>query len=262
MGDFETVRLEIGRGIATVILSQPQRLNATTPRVIGEIMAAVDMSLQEGARVLVLTGEGRAFCSGAGLKDEQGAPALTGDLGLVLEEHYNPLFLRLAELPIPIVSVVQGPAAGAGCSLALAADFVIASHAAYFLMAFVNIGLVPDMGATWLLPRLVGLSRATEMLMLGEKLSAQKAEAWGLIYRATTPEALSETAAALAERLARGPTAAYGLLRTALRAGLHQPLAASLALERANQRRAGDTADCAEGVQAFLEKRPAVFTGA
>jgi 2-(1,2-epoxy-1,2-dihydrophenyl)acetyl-CoA isomerase len=262
MGDFETVRLEVGQGVATITLSQPQRLNATTPLVIGEIMAAVDLSLQEGARVLVFTGEGRAFCSGAGLKDEHGAPTLTGDLGQVLEDHYNPLFVRLAELPIPIVSLVQGPAAGAGCSLALAADFVIASHAAYFLMAFVNIGLVPDMGATWLLPRLVGLPRATEMMMLGEKVSAQSAEAWGLIYRATPAEALQGTAAALIERLARGPTVAFGLLRTALRAGLHQPLAASLALERLNQRRAGDTADCAEGVRAFLEKRAAVFTGA
>ena len=262
MGDFQTIRFQVSDGVATITLNQADRLNPLDAQTISEIFAALDTTLASKSRVLVFRGAGRAFSSGAGLKDANGDPALSGDLGQVLEDFFNPLLERLCALPIPIVSVVQGVAAGAGCSLALASDFVIASSKAYFLMAFVNIGLVPDMGATWLLPRLIGVARATEMMMLGGKIAAEQAAAWGLIHRAVPPEDLEEAASDLITRLGRGPTVAYGMLRTTLRAGLHAPLAEILAMERRNQRTAGQTSDSAEGIQAFLDKRPAAFIGA
>jgi len=261
MSEFETIRFEHVGAIARITLAKPKQFNATSPTMVGEILRALDETEANKARVLVISGEGPAFSSGAEIKDKEGRLLLTGDLGQVLEDLYNPLLGRLMHFPIPIISLVNGVAAGAGCSLALAADFVVASRSAYFLMAFVKIGLVPDMGATWLLPRLVGLSRATSLLMLGDRLNAETAEQWGMIHKCVDPDDLERYGAELAARLGSGPTVAYGLLRSSLRAALHQPLGESLERERRDQRTAGYTRDCAEGVDAFVNKRLAVFTG-
>ncbi|OZA62466.1 MAG: 2-(1,2-epoxy-1,2-dihydrophenyl)acetyl-CoA isomerase, partial [Sphingomonadales bacterium 39-62-4] len=173
----------------------------------------------------------------------------------------NPLMLTLSRLAVPVVTAVNGPAAGVGCSIALAADFVVAGHSAYFLQAFVNIGLVPDGGASWMLTRLVGKARATQMMMLGEKISAEKAESWGLIYKAVDDAALQDEAMALATRLAAGPTVALGTMRKNLAKALEVDYASALLVEAEGQWQAGSSADAGEGGKAFLEKRKPVFTG-
>lgn len=178
-----------------------------------------------------------------------------------LVEHYNPAMLALAELPIPVVSAVRGAAAGIGCSLALAADFCVTSETAYFLHAFVNIGLVPDGGASWMLPRLIGRARAAEMMLLGERVAAAKALDWGLIHKVVADDALDAQAFALAERLAAGPSVALGLMRRALQAGFESDYATALAREAEDQRTARATQDGEEGGRAFFEKRPPRFLG-
>jgi 2-(1,2-epoxy-1,2-dihydrophenyl)acetyl-CoA isomerase len=167
----------------------------------------------------------------------------------------------MAALEVPIVTAVNGAAVGAGCSIALAGDIVVAAHSAYFLQAFINIGLVPDGGATWMLPRLAGKARALAMMMLGERVSAEQAESWGMIFRAVPDEQLLPLALRYAERLAQGPTKAYTLIRQGIRKSLESTLSETLKLERINQKVAGQTADFAEGVAAFRAKRPARFTG-
>jgi len=254
---YEHILLKQERGIATLTLNRPTALNALKLELISEMSHAVDRLRDEKtARVLLITGAGRAFCSGADLSG--GFPT---DAGAPLETHYNPLVERLMALPIPVVSAVNGAAAGAGCSLALAADIVLAARSAYFLQAFVNIGLVPDAGSTWLLPRLVGRARAQAMMMLGERISAEQAEQWGLIYKVVGDEALTQEAEALATKLANGPTRAYAMLRQALRASLECTLTESLRIERFNQLQAGRTEDFVEGASAFLAKRPPAFKG-
>ncbi|NJO31914.1 MAG: 2-(1,2-epoxy-1,2-dihydrophenyl)acetyl-CoA isomerase [Rhodospirillales bacterium] len=254
---YKTISFVVSEGVATLTLRRPGRLNALIPAMTDEANDALDRLDSERARVLLVTGEGRGFCSGADLQ-----AGLAADAGEVLEQHYNPFCERLAALQVPIVSAVNGVAAGAGCSLALAGDFVLAARSAYFLLAFANIGLVPDVGATWLVTRLVGRARATEMMILGERVPAEAAEAWGLIYRAVDDEALMSEARTLALRLATGPTRAYSLIRNAIRASYDGTFSDTLALERSNQRLAGDSADFKEGVDAFLNKRKARFTGA
>ncbi len=214
---------------------------------------------RSGARCLLLTGEGRGFSSGADLAGS--AAACPRMRARRCEKHFNPLVEALFALPIPVVAAVNGPAAGAGCSLALAADIVIAARSAYFLQAFVNIGLIPDAGATWLLPRLAGRARAMEMMMLGERVPAEKALEWGLISRVVEDEALDSEAVALATRLAQGPTVALGLIRKLAREAGHAPLSEALAAERAAQRTAGETRDFKGAVMAFLQKQPARFEG-
>ena len=257
MQSYETIRADLTDGVATLTLARPGRLNALIPPVIAEATDAIERFLLAGARVLVITGEGRAFSSGADLHD-----GLPDDVGEVLEVHVNPFLERLYDLPIPVVSAVNGLAAGAGCGLALAADFVIAARSAYFLLAFVNVGLVPDFGATWILPRLVGKARASEMMMLGERVSAEKAEAWGMIYKSVEDASLTSESWTLAKRLANGPTRAYGMIRKALRRSYDGTFSETIAIERSNQRDAGRTADYREGISAFLAKRAATFTGA
>lgn len=256
---FEHIRLEQNpAGVAAVTLARPDRLNALANRTADELRAAVDAVAASGARCLLLAGEGRGFSSGA---DLAGGGALPDDAGEALEKHFNPLIEALFALDIPVVAAVQGPCAGAGCSLALSADIVIAARSAYFLQAFVNIGLIPDAGATWLLPRLAGRARAIEMMMLGERVPAEKALDWGLISRVVEDEHLASEAVLLATMLARGPTVALGLIRRLARDAEQLPLSEALAAERAAQREAGRTNDFKSGVTAFLEKRQPRFEG-
>jgi 2-(1,2-epoxy-1,2-dihydrophenyl)acetyl-CoA isomerase len=255
--NYEHITLRHEGGVATLTLNRPAALNALRLEMLAEMSHAVERIHEEKtARVLLITGAGRAFCAGADISGQ-----FPADAGEPLETHYNPLIERLLQLPMPVVSAVNGPAAGAGCSLALLADFVIAARSAYFLQAFVNIGLVPDAGATWMLPRLVGRARATAMMMLGERIPAGQAEQWGLIYRAVDDDALARESQALATRLAAGPTLAYAMIRRALRASLECSFTESLGIERSNQRVAGSTADFVEGVSAFLARRPPAFKG-
>ena len=264
---YEHILFDEADGVATLTINRPAQLNALHVGVIGEMIDAVDRVRDGGtARALLMTGAGRGFSSGADLAGGgAGGGASRGsgpvDAGKVLETHFNPLLERLFALPVPFITAVNGPAAGAGCSFALAGDIVIAARSAYFLQAFVNIGLVPDVGATWLLPRLAGRARAQAMMMLGEKIPAQTALDWGMIWQVVDDADLMPTARAMAARLARGPTRAYALIRAGLRDCLDKPLGEALRVERLNQMQAGRSSDFAEGVTAFLQKRPAAFTG-
>lgn len=258
--EYETIQVERIGHVLKIVLDRPDRLNACPPDMAVEIASAV--TKLDGARAVLITGAGRAFCSGADLTVE-GESSISGGLGAysALTMAYNPMMQTLARLPVPIVTAVNGPAAGIGCSIALAGDFVLAGRKAYFLQAFVNIGLVPDGGSSWMLTRLVGKARATEMMMLGEKVGAEKAENWGLIYKAVDDDALLDDALALATRLANGPTVALGVMRQNLAKALEMDYASALLNEAEGQRIAGDSADANEGSAAFLEKRKAVFTG-
>lgn len=259
---YETIRLDIADTVATITLNRPERLNAAPPHMFDEIGNALKSLGDAGARALVITGEGRAFCSGADLS-ATGNASISGGEGAyrALTESYHPLILMLSQLSIPVVSAVNGPAAGIGCSLALAADFTIAAKSAYFLQAFVNIGLVPDGGASWMLTRLIGKARATQMMLLGEKIPAEKAADWGLIYKAVDDAVLQEEARALALRLAKGPTLAIGMMRRGIANALEQGYAEAMNAEAAHQRIAGNSADAGEGTESFLQKRKPVFTG-
>lgn len=258
---YDTINFEVADSIATVTLNRPERLNAAPPAMFDEISDALDNL--GGARALLITGAGRAFCSGADLQARGGA-SVTGSGGSygALTRHYNPTMMKLARLNIPVITAVNGPAAGVGCSLALAGDFAIAGKSAYFLQAFVNIGLVPDGGASWMLARLVGKARATEMMLLGEKIGAEKAADWGLIYKCVEDEALMAEARALAVRLAGGPSLALGIMRQNLAAALDGDYASALLREAEGQRIAGASADATEGGMAFLQKRKPEFKGA
>lgn len=263
---YEHILLEEEAGVATLTINRPQMLNALHTGVIAEMINAVDRLRDEGsARVLLMTGAGRGFSSGADLAGGGaggGAPSSGPvDAGKVLETHFNPLLERLFALPIPFVTAVNGPAAGAGCSYALAGDIVVAGRSAYFLQAFVNLGLVPDVGSTWLLPRLAGRARAQAMMMLGERIPAETAEAWGMIWKCVDDDQLMPTARDVAAKLANGPTCAYALIRQGIRDCLDSTLTEALATERRNQFAAGRTSDFVEGVTAFLQKRPADFKG-
>ena len=256
---FRNIELETSAAsVATIRLNRPHSLNALDGATVDELRAAVEGVGASGARCLLITAEGRGFSSGADLASGGGLP---DDAGAALEKHFNPLIEALFALPIPVVAAVNGAAAGAGCSLALSADIVVAARSAYFLQAFVNIGLIPDAGATWLLPRLAGRARAMEMMMLGERIPAEKALEWGLISRVVEDEFLVEEAVALATNLARGPTRALGLIRKLAREAGQLPLSEALAAERAAQREAGQTQDFRSAVLAFLEKRQPRFDG-
>lgn len=246
--------------VLVLTLNRPDHLNAAPPAMFRAIGAALaDMG---GARAVLIAGSGRGFCSGA----DVGIGALDGDdpgeaVHRALTESYNPALAAIADLAVPVVSAVRGPAAGIGCSLALAADFCVASETAYFLQAFVNIGLIPDGGASWMLPRLIGRARASEMMMLGEKVPAARALDWGMIHRVVADEALDATSFALAERLAAGPTMALGAIRRQLLGAETLDYAGAMAVEVDNQRAMRRTADSLEGGAAFLQKRKPQFTG-
>ncbi len=263
MSAFEMIRVERDGPLLVITLNRPERLNAAPPQMFEEIRAAAMLAADDGARAVLITGEGRAFCSGADLANNASmAGPMSDHILKALNEGYNPVMMALAALPIPIVTAVNGAAAGIGCSLALAGDFTIAAKSAYFLQAFVNIGLVPDGGSTWMLPRLVGVARAMEMVMLGERIPATTAAEWGLIYKAVEDDALPAEARALAMRLANGPTLALGAMRKLMREGLDSSYPTALAAEAEAQSKVCMTADSIEGTAAFLTKRPANFTGA
>ena len=257
--EYRFIRLEIAHAVATLTLARPKKLNALTPDMADEMRHA--LANTGDARAILLRGEGRAFCSGADL-----AAIVTGaDRGegayRALAEHYHPLLLDMAQHPLPIVAEVNGAAAGIGCSLALAADFCIAGEGAYFLQAFVNIGLVPDGGASWILPRLIGKARAAEMLLLGEKVHGPQAAQWGLIHRCVPETMLEHGAYALTRKLAGGPTRALGMAKANLFTALDHSRTTTMEAEAEAQRLAAATYDAEEGITAFLTKRPPEFKG-
>lgn len=249
--------------VGIIRLNDPTALNAMSVQMAQDLSHALDQAF-ETSRALILTGAGRGFCAGAKLSADETIPLDASgkpDMGAGLESHINPILLRLRDAPIPWISAVRGPAAGVGCSLALAADMVVASDTASFIQAFARVGLAPDGGASWLLSRAIGRPRALEMMLLGEPVKAEKALEWGLINRLVPDKQLEDRALDLATRLADGP-ASLRLIRQAAWHGADASFAAALDHEREGQRLAGQTADHAEGVAAFLEKRPARFTGA
>jgi 2-(1,2-epoxy-1,2-dihydrophenyl)acetyl-CoA isomerase len=226
-------------------------------------VAAFIASGMADARCLIITGAGRGFCSGADLS-ARGERSISGGEGsyIALTRHYNPLMVNLARLNMPIITAINGAAAGVGCSIGLCGDFVFAGKSGYFLQAFVNIGLVPDGGASWMLPRMIGKARATEMMMLGEKISGEKAADWGMIYKCVEDDVLQAEARTLALRLANGPTIAYAVMRKNILTAMENSYAEQLLAEAEGQRIAGSTADAKEGALAFVEKRKAEFKGA
>ena len=257
---YQTITVDVADAIATITLNRPERMNACSLDMAGEINDA--LSTMEGARCLIITGAGRGFCSGADLSARSERSISGGDGSYIaLTRHYNPLMMNLARLNMPIITAVNGAAAGVGCSIGLCGDFVIAGKSGYFLQAFVNIGLVPDGGASWMLPRMVGKARATQMMMLGEKIGGDQAAEWGLIYRCVEDDALMTEARALATRLANGPTVSYAIMRKNILTAMENSYAEALLAEAEGQRIAGGSADAAEGGLAFIEKRKPAFKG-
>lgn len=255
---YETILYSVEDGVATLTMNRPERMNALNAAMRGELLDALARAAT-GARVIVLTGAGPAFCAGQDLGEARSIGEL--DLEQVLREEYEPLLARVHQCPVPVVAAVNGVAAGAGANLALAADIVVAARSASFIEAFARIGLIPDAGGTWLLPRLVGLARAMGMCLLAEPIPAEKAAAWGLIWEAVEDDSFAAQVDALARRLAEGPSVAYRLTKEALRAAMSNTLGEQLALEASLQRQAGATRDFLEGVAAFLEKRAPRFEG-
>ena len=244
-------------GVQSITLNRPESLNAFTPEMHQELRAALEQARDDAAiRALLLTGAGRGFCSGQDLSQRKVEPgAAPIDLSVSLGSYYNPLVRRLRELPKPIVCAVNGVAAGAGANIALACDVVLAARSASFVQSFARLGLVPDSGGTWFLPRLVGPARAMGLALLAEPLPAEDAERWGLIWKAVDDAQLMSEATALARKLAAGPTKGYGLIKRALHASQGNSLDAQLDLERDLQREAGFSEDYRKGVAAFLEKK-------
>ena len=263
MASYESVRLETADGVATLTLNRPDRLNSFTVAMHGEVRVALDTVVADSSvRCLVLTGAGRGFCAGQDLADRAVAPGSEAlDLGASIENYYKPLLLRLRRLRMPTVCAVNGVAAGAGANIPFACDLVIAARSASFIQSFSKLGLVPDCGGTWWLPRLVGPARAMGLALLGDKLSATQAEEWGLIWRCVEDDELLPTAIAAARQLAAGPTRSYVRTREAIEAGLLMPFEAALDHERDYQRELGRSDDYREGVTAFMEKRAPRFKG-
>lgn len=261
---YQTIELSIADGVAELALNRPDSLNSFNVEMHGELAEALGtIEADTSVRCLLLTGRGRGFCAGQDLSDRSVQPgAEAPDLGVSLEDRYNPLIRRLKALEMPVVCAVNGVAAGAGANIALAADIVLASNKAKFIQAFAKIGLVPDSGGTWILPRLIGEARAAALSMLAEPLSAEQAANWGLIWKCVEDAALMDEARALCANLATQPTKGLALIKKALAASATNTLDAQLDLERDLQREAGRSHDYKEGVSAFLEKRAPNFKGA
>ena len=254
------VKTEMTGQVAIVQFSDPATLNAMSVWMVEELDTALTEA-EKSARAIVITGEGRAFCSGAALTGgRMGSAGGDFDGGAALESHYNPLMIRLRHFSMPIVTAVHGPAAGIGCSLALIGDLIVADSTAYFLQAFRNIGLVPDGGSPFLLASSAGRVRAMEAMLLGERISAESANQWGMINRLVPEGKDVEVATDLAQRLADGPRATLGLIRNLAWGALEKSFADQLAAERITQKKAGQTAEFREGVAAFLQKRKAEFS--
>jgi 2-(1,2-epoxy-1,2-dihydrophenyl)acetyl-CoA isomerase len=256
---YETIRFTIERDVATITLDRPEVRNGLNAAMRREIRAAA-LDAAGHARVLVLTGAGRGFCSGQDLDPSQIDDAL--DLERTLRDEYEPMLRAIADCPIPTIAAVNGAAAGAGANLALACDVVIAARSAVFIQAFARIGLIPDAGGTYWLPRQIGFARAMGAALFADPVPADDAAAWGMIWRSVPDEDFPPAVAAAAGKLASGPTIAYRLIKRALRASLANDLAAQLELEAALQGEAGRTRDFREGVAAFIEKRPPRYEGA
>ena len=249
-------------GYRVITLNRPQRLNAFTEEMHRALRAALEEAEGDAeCRALLITGAGRGFCAGQDLNDRLAKPGEKVPLGGTLEQFYNPLVRKLRALPFPVIAAVNGVAAGAGCNIALACDIVLAAKSATFLQAFAKLGLVPDSGGTWFLPRLIGPARARGLALLAEPLSAEQAESWGLIWKCVPDMVLMGEAGKLCVHFASAPTFGLGLIKRALDASEMNDLTTQLDLERDLQREAGATSDYAEGVRAFIEKRPAKFTG-
>ena len=270
MASHETVDLQVDGGAGRILLNRPESLNAWNEQFGRDLLDAVQaVSADESVRAVMITGAGRAFSSGADLKEQRGADGGGNgggdggvpDLSARLREIYHPIILGIREMPKPVIAAVNGPAVGIGCSLALDCDLIVAAEASYFLLAFVNIGLVPDGGVTALLPARAGIARATEMGMLGETLPAAKALEWGLINRVCADERLEADAGELLARLAAGPTRSYANFKALLNRRLYAGMAEQLEAEADAQREQGQTEDFIEGVMAFLQKRPPQFSG-
>jgi 2-(1,2-epoxy-1,2-dihydrophenyl)acetyl-CoA isomerase len=259
---YQTILFEVQEGIARLTLNRPERLNSFNTEMHAEVRAALAELAGSPARVLVLTGAGRGFCAGQDLNDRAVAPgAAAPDLAESIERHYKPLVLALRALPLPVIAAVNGVAAGAGANLALACDLVIAARSAVFVQAFARLGLVPDSGGTWSLPRLVGTARALGLALLGDKLSAQQAADWGLIWRCVEDAEFSGVIADLARHFASAPTRGLARTKQAIYEGLARSLAEQLDIERDYQGELGRSADYAEGVAAFAAKRAPRFLG-
>jgi 2-(1,2-epoxy-1,2-dihydrophenyl)acetyl-CoA isomerase len=260
--DENPVLIEKRAGYRVLTLNRPQRLNAFNDAMQQALAAAVvEAEHDETCRALLLTGAGRAFSSGQDLNERIAASGEVIVPGAALERYYNPLVLKLRALPFPVVCAVNGTAAGAACNIALACDIVLAARSATFLQAFARLGLVPDAGGTWLLPRLVGQARARGLALLAEPLSAERAEEWGLIWKAVDDAALMAEAEKLCVHFSTAPTFGLGLIKRALDAAEDNDLASQLDLERELQRQAGSHPDYGEGVRAFLAKRKPNFSG-
>ncbi|HAT7495431.1 TPA: 2-(1,2-epoxy-1,2-dihydrophenyl)acetyl-CoA isomerase [Raoultella ornithinolytica] len=254
---------EVEQGVMTITLNRPDRLNSFNDLMHQQLAAYLTQAERdENVRCLLITGAGRGFCAGQDLNDRNVDPSGPApDLGLSVERFYNPLVRRLAALPKPVIAAVNGVAAGAGATLALGCDIVLAARSANFVMAFSKLGLVPDCGGSWFLPRVAGRARAMGLALLGEKLSAEQAAQWGMIWQLVEDAELADTSRQLARHLATQPTFGLGLIKKALQASETNGLDAQLDLERDYQRLAGRSDDYREGVSAFLAKRPPQFSG-
>ena len=264
--NFETIQYRVEQGVARLTLNRPERLNAFNTRMHAEIrsaLQAVRSGREEGSvRVLLLTGAGRGFCAGQDLSDRQvSADGEAPDLGRSIEDNYKPLVLALRDLALPVIAAVNGVAAGAGANLALACDIVVAARSASFIQSFAKLGLVPDTGGSWILPRALGPARALGLALLGDKLPAEQAAAWGLIWQCVDDESLMATADDIAARLAAGPTLGFARTKQAIWSSSTRDLEAQLDLERDYMRELGRSSDYREGVAAFMQKRPPAFTG-
>jgi 2-(1,2-epoxy-1,2-dihydrophenyl)acetyl-CoA isomerase len=260
--DESSILVDVRTGYRVITLNRPQRLNSFTEDMHVALKQALDDAESDSScRALMITGAGRGFCAGQDLNDRLAKPGETIVLGGTLEQYYNPLIRRLRAMPFPVVAAVNGIAAGAGANIALACDIVVASKSASFLQAFAKIGLVPDSGGTWFLPRLVGPARARGLALLADPLPAETAESWGLIWKCVPDGELIGAANELCMRFAVGPTYGLSLIKRALDAAETNDLATQLDLERDFQRSAGSSPDYKEGVSAFMEKRAPKFTG-
>ena len=266
MHDFKYISYSLNEGVATLTLNRPDKLNSFTGAMMLELFGALGSVAQdEAVRAVVLTGAGRAFCAGQDLSDPAMSPkpgsSAPADIGDVVETFYSPLVRRLRAMPKPVVCAVNGVAAGAGANIALACDIVIAVQTASFIQPFCKLGLVPDAGGTWLLPQLVGRARAVGLALLGDKLTAEQAAQWGLIWKCVAAADFEAEVNAIAKTLAVGPTLGYVRTRQAIDAAATSTLDAQLDMEAAMQRELGNSQDYAEGVKAFIGKRSPVFIG-